>query len=100
MSEVVRDAVRRLQEEEAIKSARTRLTGFETGLTKGERKPPAVRRPDEIQLHPCPLSRRNLQEVSEYWMVQASEDVALRIVAEIVETIITISSQPRVDAPA
>jgi plasmid stabilization system protein ParE len=45
-------------------------------------------------------ARRNLQEVSEYWMVQAGEDVALRVVAEIVETIITISSQPRVDAPA
>jgi putative addiction module CopG family antidote len=38
MSEVVRDAVRRLQEDEAIKSARTRLTDFEAGLTKRERE--------------------------------------------------------------
>jgi len=38
MSEVVRDAVRRLQENEAIKSARTRLTDFEAGLTKRERE--------------------------------------------------------------
>jgi antitoxin ParD1/3/4 len=38
MSEVVRDAVRRLQEDEAVKSARTRLADFEAGLARGERE--------------------------------------------------------------
>ena len=38
MSEVVRDAIRRLQEDEAVKSARTRLTDFEAGLTRSERE--------------------------------------------------------------
>jgi putative addiction module CopG family antidote len=38
LSEVVRDAVRRLQDDEAAKNARTRLAGFEAGLTKGERE--------------------------------------------------------------
>ena len=38
MSEVVRDAVRRMQEGEATKSVRTWLTDFESRLTKGERE--------------------------------------------------------------
>ena len=38
MSEVVRDAVRRMQEAEATKSARTWLTDLEAGLTQGERE--------------------------------------------------------------
>jgi putative addiction module CopG family antidote len=38
MSEVVRDAVRRMQEVEATKSARTWLADFESSLTKGERE--------------------------------------------------------------
>jgi Arc/MetJ-type ribon-helix-helix transcriptional regulator len=38
MSEVVRDAIRRMQEDEATTSARTWLTDFEAGLTKGGRQ--------------------------------------------------------------
>jgi putative addiction module CopG family antidote len=38
MSEVVRDAVRRMQAVEATKSARTWLADFESSLTKGERE--------------------------------------------------------------
>jgi len=38
LSEVVRDAVRRMREGEATKRARTRLADFEAGLTKGERE--------------------------------------------------------------
>jgi antitoxin ParD1/3/4 len=37
-SEVVRDAVRRMQEEEAIKKERALLADFESGLTKAERE--------------------------------------------------------------
>lgn len=36
-SEVVRDAVRRMQEEEALKRERTLLSDFESRLTKAER---------------------------------------------------------------
>jgi|ERR1700722_11391840 len=45
-------------------------------------------------------ARRNLQEISDYWMAQAGEGVALRVVTGILETIITLSSQPRAGAPA
>jgi putative addiction module CopG family antidote len=38
MSEVVRDAVRRLQEDEYVKSAQRRPTDFEAGPTKSERE--------------------------------------------------------------
>ena len=45
-------------------------------------------------------AKRNLQEISDYWMAQAGEGVALRVVTGILETIITLSSQPRAGAPA
>jgi plasmid stabilization system protein ParE len=45
-------------------------------------------------------ARRDLQEISDYWVAQAGEDVALRIVTGILETIITLSSQPKAGAPA
>ena len=45
-------------------------------------------------------AKRNLQEISDYWMARAGEDVALRIVTGILETIITLSSQPKAGAPA
>jgi plasmid stabilization system protein ParE len=45
-------------------------------------------------------ARRNLQEISDYWMTEAGEGVALRIATDILETIITLSSQPRAGAPA
>jgi plasmid stabilization system protein ParE len=45
-------------------------------------------------------AKRNLQEISDYWTVEADEDVALRVVTGILETIITLSSQPRAAAPA
>jgi len=51
----------------------------------------------------CKLSRsarRNLQEISDYWVAQAGEGVALRIVTGILETIVTLSSQPRAGSPA
>jgi putative addiction module CopG family antidote len=38
MSEVVRDAIRRLQEDEATKGARTRVANLEAGLTKAGRE--------------------------------------------------------------
>ncbi|MGA2591843.1 MAG: type II toxin-antitoxin system RelE/ParE family toxin [Bryobacteraceae bacterium] len=45
-------------------------------------------------------AKRNLQEISGYWVAQTGEDVTLRIVTGILETIITLSSQPRAGAPA
>jgi plasmid stabilization system protein ParE len=45
-------------------------------------------------------AKRNLQEISDYWMAQAGEDVALRVLTGILETIITLSSQPKAGAPA
>jgi plasmid stabilization system protein ParE len=45
-------------------------------------------------------AKRNLQEISDYWMAQAGEGVALRVVTGILETIIALSSQPRAGAPA
>jgi plasmid stabilization system protein ParE len=40
-------------------------------------------------------AKRDVQEVSDYWSAQAGEGVALRVVNRILETIITLSSQPR-----
>jgi plasmid stabilization system protein ParE len=45
-------------------------------------------------------AKRNLQEISDYWMARASGEVALRMVTGILETIITLSSQPKAVAPA
>ncbi len=38
---------------------------------------------------------RNLQEISDYWTAEAGPDVALGILSGIMETIITLSGQPR-----
>jgi toxin ParE1/3/4 len=40
-------------------------------------------------------ARTNLQEIADYWTSRVSEDVALRILTRIMETIITLSGQPR-----
>lgn len=45
-------------------------------------------------------AKRNLQEISDYWTAQAGEDVTLRVVTGILETIITLSSQPKAGAAA
>jgi plasmid stabilization system protein ParE len=45
-------------------------------------------------------AKRNLQEISDYWLAQAGKDVALQVVTGILETIITLSSQPKAGAPA
>jgi len=45
-------------------------------------------------------AKRNLQEISDYWLTQAGEAVALRVVSRILETVITLSSQPRAGVPA
>jgi plasmid stabilization system protein ParE len=38
-------------------------------------------------------ARWNLQEISDYWTAEAGEDVALRIVTRILDTITTVSGQ-------
>ncbi|MBZ5523481.1 MAG: type II toxin-antitoxin system RelE/ParE family toxin [Acidobacteriia bacterium] len=40
-------------------------------------------------------ARTNLQEIADYWTSQAGADAALRILSRILETIITLSNQPR-----
>jgi plasmid stabilization system protein ParE len=45
-------------------------------------------------------AKRNLQEISDYWSERASADVALQIVTGIVETIITLATQPRMGVAA
>jgi plasmid stabilization system protein ParE len=40
-------------------------------------------------------ARRELQEIADYWTFEASEDVALKIVTAILETIITLSEHPK-----
>jgi plasmid stabilization system protein ParE len=39
-------------------------------------------------------ARRDLQQISDYWAAEAGEEVALRIVAAILETVITLSGLP------
>ncbi|MBZ5609606.1 MAG: type II toxin-antitoxin system RelE/ParE family toxin [Acidobacteriia bacterium] len=39
-------------------------------------------------------AKRDLQEISDYWVGRAGPDVALTIMTGIVKTIITLSSQP------
>jgi plasmid stabilization system protein ParE len=39
-------------------------------------------------------ARRNPQEISDYWTTKVGPESAVRIVAEIFETIITLSEQP------
>ena len=81
MSEVVRDAVRRMQESEVKNNTRTWLTDFESSLTKDERE--SIRR----------------------GMLQGIKDIEegryeVRVVTGILETIIKVSSQLRAGAPA
>jgi plasmid stabilization system protein ParE len=45
-------------------------------------------------------ARRNLQEVSDYWVERAGPNVALKVVTAIMETIITLAYQPRVGIAA
>jgi len=40
-------------------------------------------------------ARRDLQEISDYWTSEAGEHVALQVIAAILETVITISRQPK-----
>jgi plasmid stabilization system protein ParE len=44
--------------------------------------------------------RRNLEEISDFWTAEAGQDVALKILDGIMETIITLSSQPRAGVAA
>ena len=41
-------------------------------------------------------AKRDLQEISDYWTHKAGQDVALDIVTGILETVITLSWQPRI----
>ena len=45
-------------------------------------------------------AKRNLQEISDYWTERAGADVALKIIAGIMETIIALSTQPRMGVAA
>lgn len=45
-------------------------------------------------------ARRNLQEIADYWTAEAGPDRALEVVAGIMETIITLSEQPRAGVAA
>ena len=39
-------------------------------------------------------ARRDLQEISGYWTLEAGQDIALRVVSRVIETAIKISSHP------
>jgi len=39
-------------------------------------------------------ARRDLQQISDYWTAEAGEDMAVRIVAGILDTVITLSLLP------
>ena len=45
-------------------------------------------------------ARRDLQEISNYWISEAGEDVALRVMSGVIETVITISRHPRAGVAA
>ena len=45
-------------------------------------------------------ARRDLQEIADYWTIEASEDVALKVLTGILETIITVSGQPKAGVAA
>jgi toxin ParE1/3/4 len=45
-------------------------------------------------------ARRNLEEISDYWTVEAGSGTAVEILSGIVETIIVLSSQPRAGVAA
>jgi len=46
------------------------------------------------------LARLDLQEISDYWAFDASEDVASRVLDSIIETVITISHHPQAGVAA
>lgn len=45
-------------------------------------------------------ARRNLEKIADYWTSEAGQDVALEILGGIMETIITLSGQPRAGVAA
>ena len=45
-------------------------------------------------------ARRDLQEISDYWTAAAGEEVALKVITGIVETVITLSEQPKAGVSA
>ncbi len=45
-------------------------------------------------------ARRDLQEISDYWIFEAGEDVASRVVGGVIETVITISHHPHAGVAA
>jgi toxin ParE1/3/4 len=45
-------------------------------------------------------ARRDLQEISDYWTFKAGEDVASRVVAGVIETVIVISHHPQAGVAA
>jgi toxin ParE1/3/4 len=45
-------------------------------------------------------ARRDLQEVSNFWTSQVGEEIALRVVSGVMETIITMSGQRRAGVAA
>ena len=45
-------------------------------------------------------ARRNLQQISDYWVNEAGDDVALRIIEGILETITALADQPRAGVAA
>jgi toxin ParE1/3/4 len=45
-------------------------------------------------------ARRDLQEVSDFWTSEVGEEIALRVVGGVMETIITMSGQPRAGVAA
>jgi toxin ParE1/3/4 len=45
-------------------------------------------------------ARRDLQEISDYWTFEAGEDIASRVVAGVIETVITISHHPQAGVSA
>jgi toxin ParE1/3/4 len=40
-------------------------------------------------------ARRDLEEVADYWTERVGPDVALKVIGEIIETILRLSQQPR-----
>jgi toxin ParE1/3/4 len=44
--------------------------------------------------------RRDLQEIADYWTTEASEEVALKILTGILETVITLSEHPEAGVAA
>ena len=45
-------------------------------------------------------ARRDLQEISDYWVSEAGEGPALKVIGGVIETIVTISRHPGAGVPA